>query len=420
MALLQAKDSEGQDSIRVCDEKDGAQVLAELYEGHWSEWLPWSFDQQEEGSVRFKLLEIRPQEREVALCHSQIYPQRGYASPPQMTEELRDIAGPYAAGSSAQLRPSDPFWETAIEEARYEGEWLTAAARHCLMKQDHDLFMTVYRPVDAAHHGCLAFTDPKTPHYGRAETEIAMEILRAVYAVADEMLGAFMEMADDETVVAVASDHGAAVNRVTCDIYNLLEEKGLLTIEEQEGRPTVKWSKTKAYIRPSRSASEVFVNLAGREPQGTVQPSEYEDVQREIIDALLNWREPETGARAVALALTKRDAALLDYWGEAAGDVQFIYNEGFVWGELPSGQSIARTGIPSVNHGPQVPTAARGLWTNMGMFALWGPGVRECYRRDAETVGPAHMCDPAPTIAHLLGCRAPRNSTGSLLKDMLE
>ncbi|MFP3895824.1 MAG: alkaline phosphatase family protein [Anaerolineales bacterium] len=419
IGLLQAEDSKKQDSIHLCDGKDGGQVLVELHEGQWTEWLPWTFD-REEGFVRFKMLEFRPQEREVALCHSEIYPQNGFVNPPSMAEELLDIAGPYASGSSAQLRPSDPFWGTAIEEARYEGEWLAAAARHCLMVQDRNLFMTVYRPVDAAHHGCLAFTDPNTPHHGGGETKVSMDILRAIYDVADDILGAFMGMADEDTVVAVASDHGAAVNRVTCDIYNLLQEKGLLTIEEQEGRPTVNWSETKAYIRPGRSASEVFVNLAGREPQGTVQADEYEDVQREIIEALLSWRAPETGQRAVALALTRRDATLLGYWGKAAGDVQFIYNEGFVWGELPAGQSIACTGIPSVNHGPQVPTAARGLWTNMGMFALWGPGVRQGYRRDEEALGPARMCDPAPTIAHLLRCRGPHNSTGTLLQDMLE
>ena len=91
-----------------------------------------------------------------------------------------------------------------------------------------------------------------------------------------------------------------------------------------------------------------------------------------------------------------------------------------IWGELPPGKSIARTSIPSVNHGPQIPTAEKGLGTNMGMLALWGSGIRKGYRRPVETVGPAHVSDPAPTLAHILGCDPPRQSEGSVLRDMLE
>jgi hypothetical protein len=120
------------------------------------------------------------------------------------------------------------------------------------------------------------------------------------------------------------------------------------------------------------------------------------------------------------VALTKRDSALLGYWGAGAGDVQFIYNAGCVWGELPEGVSIARTQAASVNHGPQIPTAAKGLATNMGMLALWGPGIKRGYRRPVEEIGPARMCDAAPTLAHLLGCPAPDQNEGAVLRDLLE
>ena len=79
-----------------------------------------------------------------------------------------------------------------------------------------------------------------------------------------------------------------------------------------------------------------------------------------------------------------------------------------------------RTRIPSVNHDPQIPTAAKGLATNMGLLALWGPGIRRGYRRTETQVGPARMCAAAPTLASLLGCAPPRQAEGVVLLDMLE
>lgn len=405
----------------VCDGKDGSQVLVHLSRGEWSEWVRRPFGTGgSEGFIRFKLLDMPNGGREVAFCHSQVYPVTGFAHPPSIEDQLLAAAGPYASRSSAELRPSDPFWETAIEEADYEGKWLLSATRHLSSLKDWGLFLTVFRPIDAANHGCLAFAHADSRHPSNREAGISMEILAQAYAVADRILEGFMDMADSDTVVAVASDHGAVVNEVTCDIFNLLAETGLLALEGREGRPAINWSNTKAYIRPSRTASEIFINLAGREPHGIVPPSEYEALQERIIDLLLDWREPETGRRAVALALKKRDSALLGYWGDAAGDIQFIYKSGFTWGELPPGQTIALTQVPSANHGPQIPTAEEGITSNMGMFALWGPGVKKGYRRCDRSQGPARMCDLAPTIAHLIGCDPPLNNEGAVLRNMLE
>lgn len=417
LGLLLVPDADGAWRGLICAGRDGAQVLAETRLGAWSDWTPLGAAGPVDGSARFKLLEVAEGGREVAICHAAVYPRTGFARPASVEAGLLAALGPYADGSSADLRPSDPFWTTAVEEALYEGTWLAGAARHLAETRDWALFMTVYRPPDAANHGCLAFLDPTLPGYGGSEMARAAEIIAAAYDAADRTLGALLAQAGEDTVVAVVADHGAAVNHVTCDVYNLLQEHGLLVLHE--GTLEVDWGRTVAYIRPTRSGAEVFVNLAGREPAGIVAPADYERVQERVIDLLLDWREPATGRRAVALALKKRDAALIGYWGEAAGDVQFIYNAGCVWGELPPGRSIARTAVPSVNHGPQIPTAERGLASNMGMLALWGPGVRRGYRRPEAALGPARMADPAPTITHLLGIAPPAQNEGAVLRDML-
>jgi len=405
--------------VYVCREKDAANPLAALWVGEWSRWLEVDSPDGRRGTVRLKLLELGDDGREVAVAHSMVCPTARYGYPRSIEPGLIASAGPYASGSGADLRPTDPFWSTAVEEAEYEAKWLARAAAHLMAVNDSALFMTVFRPPDAANHGALAFVEPRSPFHGRPETDVAYEVMAGAYGAVDKAIGALMQGADERTVIALASDHGAAVNQVTCDVYRLLEEEGLLSLTERDGRWTVDWSKTQAYVRPTRSGSEIYVNLVGREPHGIVPPEDCAAVQERIVALLHDWREPVSGRRAVAVALGKRESALLGYWGEPAGDVQFIYNAGFVWGEQPPGKTIGRTAVPSVNHGPQIATAAGELSTNMGMLALWGPGIRRGYRRDEEVSGPPRMCDAAPTIAHLLDCAPPQSNEGAVLRDML-
>src|SRR5437867_8423936 len=116
-----------------------------------------------------------------------------------------------------------------------------------------------------------------------------------------------MELRDRETVFAVISDHGGTpTGHRPVDVEQVLVEAGLTAYRPgspagRETAPEVDWTKTRA---AAIGLVHVFVNLRGREPNGIVPPEEYAKVQREVIDALLDYRHPATGERAFALALT--------------------------------------------------------------------------------------------------------------------
>ena len=52
----------------------------------------------------------------------------------------------------------------------------------------------------------------------------------------------------------------------------------------------------------------VYVNLKGRYPGGIVEQEDYENVRDRIINALLDYKHPDTGDRPVLLAVRKEDA----------------------------------------------------------------------------------------------------------------
>jgi len=59
----------------------------------------------------------------------------------------------------------------------------------------------------------------------------------------------------------------------------------------------VDWSQTKAY---AMGLGSIYINLAGREPRGSVAPGqEYEEVRQAIIDGLQSFVDPKTGEHPV-------------------------------------------------------------------------------------------------------------------------
>jgi len=142
----------------------------------------------------------------------------------------------------------------------------------------------------------------------------------------------------------------------------------------------------------------VFVNLRGREPDGIVPPEQYAAVQREVIDALLDYRHPATGERAFALALAREDAEMVNLWGELAGDVVYALRPEY-----------------DGAHGKQLPSARFGIGGQHSTLVLSGAGVKPVGRLARQV---RHV-DVAPTLAYLIGAPMPLNAEGAVLYQAL-
>jgi predicted AlkP superfamily phosphohydrolase/phosphomutase len=61
--------------------------------------------------------------------------------------------------------------------------------------------------------------------------------------------------------------------------------------------PSVNWSKTKAFTTIPSTGEGVSINLAGREPDGVVDPADFERVRDQVMDALGSFVDPKTGRK---------------------------------------------------------------------------------------------------------------------------
>jgi len=63
--------------------------------------------------------------------------------------------------------------------------------------------------------------------------------------------------------------------------------------------PPIAWAQTRAYTSVVSTGEGVSVNLAGREPGGTVDRADYERVRDELAQQLLDFRDPDTGGAPI-------------------------------------------------------------------------------------------------------------------------
>ncbi|MHB1131340.1 MAG: alkaline phosphatase family protein [Chloroflexota bacterium] len=391
--------NQGYERVRVTRSRDGGDAVADLAPGEWSGWARDTFvidGKPLQGSLRFKLLCVSPSGDEMELFMPQIWPVEGYTFPDAVASELLEHVGPFLqnpARDAMGVVDDDTYFE-ALE---YHHEWLANAALYLASSRPWDLLFLETHASDYANHFFLGEADPISG--ASAETlqrSYSGEV--RTYASIDRMIGKLMTLLDDETAILLVSDHGGTPNRFPhVNVNDVLEQAGLLVYtEDAQGRRVVDWGRTRA---TSVGIVNIFINLKGREPNGIVDPADYESVRSEIIAALQDYREPTSGWRPFNLAVRREDAEMVNLWGELVGDVVYTL--------LPEFDGA---------HGRQLPSARLGMGAHHATFVLAGPGVRQ----GVHLTGQVRQVDVAPTLAHLLGLPVPRNAEGGVVYEALE
>lgn len=225
--------------------------------------------------------------------------------------------------------------------------------------------------------------------------------LARTYASIDSMIGQLMTLADDETVFVVVSDHGGTPNQFPAiDIAQVLEETGFLVYKtganHKREKREIDWTRTRAV---NVGLVHIFINLKGREPDGIVDPKDYEQIQLEIIAALNTYQDKATRRYPFALALTRQDAEMLNLWGDLVGDVVYALRPEF-----------------DGAHGKQLPAVQFGIAGQHSTCIMAGAGIRkgEALQRQVRAV------DIAPTLCYLLGVPMPKQVEGGVIYKALE
>ncbi len=398
-ALIYATDG-GYDRVRVTRARDASDPIADLGVGQWSDWTLDTYEIDGvpvQGHLRLKLIGLSPTADRFELFVPQIWPADGdWAVPAGTAEDILQHVGPFLQNPARDaLGVFDD--DTYFELLDFHHRRLAEVAVHLAQTRPWDLLMVETHASDYASHFFLAQADPMS---GADPTTIerCRRGLAHTYESIDMLIGTVLELAGDDTVVALVSDHGGTPNQHTpVDINDVLERAGFVRYKTDPttGRRQVDLGKTTAL---GIGLVHVFINLEGREPDGIVDPADYAETQRRIIDALHAYTDPATGRRPVTLALSRANAEMLNLQGELVGDVVYALDPAF-----------------DGAHGKQLPSTSFGIGGQHSTFIMAGAGVR----RGVALKRQVRVVDVGPTIAYLLGAPMPRDVEGGVVYEAL-
>lgn len=275
-------------------------------------------------------------------------------------------------------------------------------ARHLLAKEEWDYFMMVEMGVDRIHH---AFWDDMDPAHRFYEPGNKFEnAIRDYYREVDREIGELLEFADD-TDVLIVSDHGAKRMDGGICVNEWLIANGYLTLAETPAETVpfskvkVDWSRTKAWGDGGYYA-RIFLNVAGREPEGTILPADYESVRDELIAGLKSIRD-ENG-NEIGTQVFRPQELYREVRGVAPDLI--VYFGGLYWrsvGTIGGGKLHTfenDTGPDGANHAEN------------GIFVLRPAGGATGRRIEG-----LHITDVAPTILQSFGLPIPQDMEGRSL-----
>ena len=293
-----------------------------------------------------------------------------------------------------------------LELTAFDTELLIRGTRWVITSWKPDFLMHYSPIVDGASHTWFGIFDPESSSYDAELEKQLWPVLVAVYQQVDRWLGAILDLAPPETIVAVASDHGMAGAGRRFFANRVLEQAGLLnrTVDDE-----VDLSRTRILMPPAASFYLQVNDTRWR--GGIVSVEERAGVLADATRALLAARDPDTGKRIVERVLTIDDLAEVGAGGERDGDLYLDLFPDYYPSRSLSNRIAARD-RRSWGGG------WHGAWPferkMHAIFYVRGPGV------PVGVTGPAiRHIDIAPTLSRLLGISPPRDATGRVIEEFL-
>ncbi len=192
-----------------------------------------------------------------------------YTYPASVAAEIADLAGDYMT----DVKPLRRGWEDRFKDDVYSmSRQHFQVARRLLQNGPWQYFELVDIGLDRLQD---AFWRDK-------------DAIREFYAYLDEEVGSILELLDNETAVLLVSTHGAQDTAGGFCPNEWLLREGLLTLSTYPRQVTpsealpVDWEHTKVWA----DGGQLFFNVKGREPRGTVLSEEYEALRDDVARRL--------------------------------------------------------------------------------------------------------------------------------------
>jgi predicted AlkP superfamily phosphohydrolase/phosphomutase len=351
--------------------------------------------------------------------------------------------GDYRVAPNVQYKQGNEraFIEDVTDLIRSQGDW----ALRLMEQEPWDVLMVHFIALDIMMHALWRFMDRKHPRYEPTPFENA---IRNGYELVDDYIGRLLGQLPEECVVMVMSDHGFGPLKSIVNLNNFLMEKGLLKLRrdpltsakaaafrrglspaivyrwvERAGLQnmatrvskntrnkvmakflsfdSVDWSRTVAYSMGH--VGQIYLNVAGREPEGIVTEGDYQQKRNDVIEALSDLRDLD-GKPLVSRIVNGEDTYHGPY-AKFGPDLHLVLDDYNVIA-FPLFATDGKVVTRQIR-------GDSGCHRREGIFVIHGPEIASEGR-----ISPSNITDLTPTILHLLGERVPRSMDGKVLHEV--
>jgi predicted AlkP superfamily phosphohydrolase/phosphomutase len=365
--------------------------------------------------------------------------------PPNIIERYNAELGEYRVAPNIQYKPG--IEQEYIEDIRgligAHGDW----ALRLMSQEPWDVMMVHFIALDIMMHALWRFMDHSHPRYEPTPHENA---IRDAYKLVDDYIGRMLDLLLPDTNVMLMSDHGfgplhkivnlniflfehgllklsgdaktrakaAAFRRgiTPAGVYRMVERIGLQNLATRVSKETrnqvvgrflsfenVDWSQTVAYSMGH--VGQVYLNMIGREPNGIVKKSEYQQRRQELVETLGELKD-ENGRPLISKIIVREETYHGPY-AENGPDLHLIIDD-YNMIAFPLFATDGKVITDQIR-------GDSGCHRREGIFVASGPGILE-----AQKLAEANILDLAPTIMHLLGEPVPRIMDGRVLQEIFD
>ena len=376
-----------------------------------------------------------------------------FTYPEQTYQEILDAVGDYILYPDPGEAYSDSGVDAFLERLYRAADLRIQTFAYLRQRENPDFAMMVFNGTDTISHAMWKYMDQTHPLHDPAKFARYGNAIRDYYQHVDSLLGGIIESLDENTTLMVMSDHGfgpfhkfihvnnwliregfmaiksGPLSRLKkasfqagfspMNVYNTLMQLGFGRMKREvvrgQGQDMLKtlflsfedvdWQNTVAYSLGN--VGQIYLNVAGREPLGCVQPGqEYERIRAQIMEHLLELRDPDTRERVVEAVYRREDIYAGDYL-ELAPDIVFMPTrlEYFGFGEYEFGSHKI---IEAMERG------ISGTHRMNGIFLAYGAAVEP-----GVEISDASLVDLAPTIMHLMSAPIPEHMDGRILHEVI-
>jgi len=369
--------------------------------------------------------------------------------PPGLHRRYESELGRYRIGPDVNFREGNEDLFAADLAAMMERR--AQYALRLMADHEWEFCMVHFLGLDLAQHALWRLIDPSHPRYDARDARLHGDLLPNLYQKADAILGQLWDQLGSEDMLLVMSDHGFGPLHGTVNLNNILLQHGFLHLKQDAvtriryslfrrgitprgiygwliklgmqnlvnrfsfrarnaflGRlmpfSSVDWARTRAYSMGH--VGQIYINLEGRDPEGSVPPAEFEAERERVIELLRQLRHPVNDGPLVD-EIILREQAYKGPYAESGADLHLV---------MDGGRYIAFPLFASDTHlvSPQV-RGDSGCHRMHGVLMAAGPNVRP-----GAVLKGTQIIDLAPTILYRMGVPVPDNMDGRVLTELFD